>query len=82
MLIYFANPKPVSLVMISGLAQAIMLPMLGFAALYYRYYRCDPRLKPGIAWTAFLWISFGGLLLTGGWGVYINWSKLSELLFP
>jgi len=81
MLIYFANPKPVSLVMISGLAQAIMLPMLGFAALYYRYYRCDPRLKPSIAWTAFLWISFGGLLLTGGWGVYINWSKLSDLLF-
>ncbi len=28
MLIYFANPKPLSLVMISGLAQAIMLPML------------------------------------------------------
>jgi Mn2+/Fe2+ NRAMP family transporter len=81
MLIYFANPKPVSLVMISGLAQAIMLPMLGFAALYYRYYRCDPRLQPGSAWTAFLWISFGGLLLTGVWGVYINWSKLSVLLF-
>jgi Mn2+/Fe2+ NRAMP family transporter len=82
MLIYFANPKPVSLVMISGLAQAVMLPMLGFAALYYRYYRCDARLKPGPIWTAFLWLSFGGLLITGGWGVYSNWSKLSELLFP
>ncbi len=81
MLIYFANPKPVSLVMISGLAQAVMLPMLGFAALYYRYYRCDPRLKPGVVWTSLLWISFGGLLLTGVWGIYVNWGKLSTLLF-
>ncbi len=82
MLIYFANPKPVSLVMISGLAQAVMLPMLGFAALYYRYYRCDARLQPGPVWTAFLWLSFGGLMITGGWGIYWNWSKLGELLFP
>jgi hypothetical protein len=82
MLIYFANPKPVSLVMISGLAQAIMLPMLGFAALYYRYYRCDPRLKPGVVWTSLLWVSFGGLMVTGVWGVYSNWSNLYKLLFP
>lgn len=74
--IYLWNKNPVTLVLISGLAQAVMLPMLGFAALYYRYYRCDERLRPGIAWTACLWISFGGLLLTGGWGVFKNWVLL------
>jgi Mn2+/Fe2+ NRAMP family transporter len=79
--IYLVNPKPVTLVMISGLAQAIMLPMLGYAALYFRYFRCDQRLQPSGLWTILLWMSFGCLLITGGWGVIVNWGKLSAELF-
>jgi hypothetical protein len=46
--------------------QAIMLPMLGGATLYFRYRRCDPRIAPGRLWDLLLWISVFGLLLAGG----------------
>jgi hypothetical protein len=47
--------------------QAIMLPMLGGAALYFRYRQSDERLKPNLKWDVLLWISFIGLLIAGGW---------------
>jgi Mn2+/Fe2+ NRAMP family transporter len=67
LLVYMAARAPVKLVMASGVMQAIMLPMLGFAALYFRYRRIDRRLLPGRLWDMFLWLSFLGLLLAGGW---------------
>ena len=59
--------EPAQLVLASGVMQAIMLPMLGSAALYFRYRRCDPRIAPGRLWDLMLWISAAGLLLAGGW---------------
>ena len=41
--------------------------MLGGAALYFRYRRCDPRITPGRLWDVMLWLSALGLLLAGGW---------------
>jgi len=58
----------------SGFMQALMLPMLSAAALYFRYYRCDERLKPGLAWDICLWVSAVGMLIAGGWLAY---AKLS-----
>jgi len=60
-------PAPDQLVLASGVMQAIMLPMLGGATLYFRYRRCDPRITPGWLWDVMLWISAFGLLLAGGW---------------
>ena len=59
--------EPAQLVLAGGVMQAIMLPMLGGAALYFRYHRCDPRITPGRLWDLMLWISAMGLLLAGGW---------------
>jgi len=59
--------QPVKLIMASGVMQALMLPMLGGATLYFRYRRCDPRIAPSRLWDAILWISVLGLLLAGGW---------------
>lgn len=70
MYLYF--PNPAKLVLISGVMQGIMLPMLAAAGLYFRYKRCDARLTPGMAWDAFLWISAIGMLVTGLWTV---WTK-------
>jgi Mn2+/Fe2+ NRAMP family transporter len=60
----------VELVLLGGFMQAIMLPMLGFAALYFRFRMVDSRVKPGGLWDAFLIISCIGLLIAGGWGAY------------
>jgi Mn2+/Fe2+ NRAMP family transporter len=61
--IYYVFPKPVTLILISGTMQALMLPMLGVAALYFRYKRCDPRLKPNLLWDLMLWLSLVGFMI-------------------
>lgn len=73
-LIYIFYPRPVELVLISGLMQALMLPMLAGASIFYRYYRIDKRLQPGMLWDVFLWISAIGMLIAGLW---LGWSKIS-----
>ncbi len=77
--IFLLFPRPVTLVAISGLIQATLLPMLGGAALFFRYRRCDPRIAPRKSWDAMLWLSVGGLLIAGGWGA---WTKISALIEP
>jgi len=63
--IYLLFPHPTALIKLSGVMQAIMLPMLAFAALFFRYRRCDKRLQPTRAWDALLWISAAGMLVAG-----------------
>ena len=67
--ILFFVRAPVAMVLASGLAQAVMLPMLGVAVLYFRYRRLDVRLRPGRVWDGFLWLSCAGFLVVGGWAV-------------
>ena len=65
--IYLAVPEePQQLVLISGMVQALMLPMLAVAALYFRYVKSDPRVLPGKVWDLFLWISSAGMFFAAG----------------
>ncbi|MEC9093665.1 MAG: Nramp family divalent metal transporter, partial [Planctomycetota bacterium] len=73
-LIYLIYPKPVQLVLISGLMQALMLPMLAGAAIYYRYRRIGREMQPGKAWDFFLWLSALGMLVAGLW---VAWTKIT-----
>jgi Mn2+/Fe2+ NRAMP family transporter len=50
------NPKP--MVIIGGFVQAATLPIISGAAVYLRYRRTDPRLKPSWWSDAFLWFAF------------------------
>jgi hypothetical protein len=73
--VYSLWSEPVVLVMIGGIMQGIMLPMLAGAALFFRYKRSDSRITPGFVWDAFLWISAIGMLITGLWTV---WAKITS----
>lgn len=75
--IYIVYPHPTILVIFSGMMQAIMLPMLSAAALYFRYFRCDKRIAPGLAWDVCLWLSALGMLVAGG---YLAYAKTPELI--
>ena len=55
--VYLFVGAPVSLVLVGGVAQALMLPFLAGAALYFRYKQTDKPLQPGKVWTALLWVS-------------------------
>lgn len=68
--IYAFVQAPAAMVLASGVAQAVMLPMLGFAALYFRYRRTDPGLVPSRVWDIMLWLSCVGLLIAGIGSLY------------
>jgi Mn2+/Fe2+ NRAMP family transporter len=55
--VYLFVGAPVSLVLVGGVAQSLMLPFLAGAALYFRYKQTDKPLQPGKVWTALLWVS-------------------------
>ncbi len=65
--IYAFVQAPVVLILLSGVTQAVMLPMLAYGALYFRYRRCHPALRPGRWWDLFLWLSSVGLVIAGVW---------------
>ncbi len=67
LVVYLLFPRPTVLVLWSGVMQAIMLPMLALAALFFRYRRCDTRLVPGRSWDVFLWLSAAGMCVAGIW---------------
>ncbi len=67
---YMLFPKPVYLVTIAGMTQAIMLPIIGFSSVYFRYCETDKRLRPGPMWDTLLIVSCVALLTAGSWGVY------------
>ncbi len=76
LLFFWLYPKPKELVLLAGTMQSFMLPMLGFAAIYFRYKYAYPSLRPTRLWDAFLWLSALGLLIAGVW---LAWSKIAPL---
>lgn len=69
LLVFVWVRAPAQLVLAGGVAQALMLPVLGFAALWSRYRRTDAGLTPGKLWDALLWLSCLGFLIAGVWAV-------------
>jgi hypothetical protein len=70
LMIYLLFPDPVALVLLSGVAQGVMLPMLAGAAIWFRYFRTPAGLEPSRGWDLFLWLSAIGLLITGLWTAF------------
>ena len=71
--------SPVILVLIAGVTQLLMLPVIGFSAIYFRYFETDKRLRPGLAWDAFLILSSLAMLFVGAWGIY-NKTKSAKIM--
>ena len=77
LVIYVAVPRPAQLVLLGGLLQAIMLPMLAAAALFFRYVRTPIPLRPGGLWDLFLWLSALGMAIAGGAALVL---KIQQML--
>ena len=76
LIVYVFVRAPKQLVLASGLMQAIMLPMLAIAALYFRYRQLDQRLMPSLGWDFGLWISSFVLFFAGCWAFF---DKISQV---
>jgi manganese transport protein len=57
--------NPVRLVFVGALAQALMLPFLAYAALYFYYRRTEKSLLPGKVWAACLWFAAAAMTSVG-----------------
>lgn len=68
--IYWAGWDPVGLILIAGLTQFFMLPVLGFSSIYFRYKVTDQRLRPSRSWDVLLIVSSMALLIVGAYGVF------------
>ena len=75
-IVYLVWPQPVTLILINGIGQAILLPFLGGAAVYFYFRRLDPELRSGRAWAVMLWTSAASLASVGLWQFYDQISRL------
>ena len=64
--------EPRAMVMTSGAIQAILLPVVGFSAIYFRQKHIDQRVAPGPLWDKFLYISAFGMLIASIAAIYLK----------
>jgi Mn2+/Fe2+ NRAMP family transporter len=73
-ILYWFFESPVRMVVAGGVAQAMMLPLIGIAAIYVRHTQLPRDLQPSVVTTVMLWISTAVML---GFALYYVWSTLS-----
>ncbi len=64
---YWFIESPVQMVVMGGVAQAMMLPIIGAAAIYLRHTRLPADVQPSAVTTALLWVSSAVML---GFAIY------------
>lgn len=69
LLIFLTGWNPARMIVIGGLTQSLVLPVIGFCALYFRFKLTDSRLRPGHLWDAALILSCLSLLVVGGFSL-------------
>lgn len=72
-LLYWFFESPVQMVVAGGVAQALMLPLIGLAVVALRHTRVPPELQPSPVTTAVLWTSTAVMF---GFATYYAWSRL------
>ena len=72
---YWLFESPVRMVVAGGVAQALMLPLIGFAAIHVRHTRLPRELQPSAATTVALWISTAVMF---GFAAYYVFSALTK----
>lgn len=80
LLIFGTQVNPVSVVLLSGTMQALFLPMVGIATLFYRYRYSDARLQPGLWWDVLLITSCLAFLVTGVWSFASKWEEVMAFI--
>ena len=70
---YWFLRSPVQMVVAGGVAQALMLPLIGGAVIYLRHTRVPEDIRPAFGTTVLLWISSAVML---GFACYYVWSRM------
>lgn len=70
--LFLIMDNPALMVILGGLATVVILLIVVFATLYFRYYRLDRRLWPSVIYDVTLWISSIAICLVAVYVVYEN----------
>jgi len=70
---YWLLAAPVQMVVAGGTAQAMMLPLIGIAAIYLRHAHLPSEIRPSFGTTVVLWVSTAVML---AFASYYIWSRL------
>lgn len=79
LILFLAFKEPRWMVVVGGVAQALMLPIIGAATIYFRYRGTDRRITPSRVLDLLLWAAFLSVTLVAA---YYCWNKLSPLVMP
>lgn len=81
--LFLVMKNPALMVILGGLATVVILLIVVFAALYFRYRRLDRRLLPTKVYDITLWISSIAIFLVAIYVVYDNvYMPAYKILFP
>ena len=72
-MLYWFLRSPVQMVVAGGVAQALMLPLIGGAVIYLRHRHLPAEIRPSPGTTVMLWISSAVML---GFASYYVWSRV------
>lgn len=65
--LFLTIQSPVTMVMLGGIVQSMMLPAIGIGAIYLRHRRLPPEIAPSAFTTLALWITTGIILVVMGY---------------
>ena len=71
---YWFLRSPVQMVVAGGLAQALMLPLIGIAVIYLRHTKLPGEIRPSLGTTVMLWVS---TTVMAGFAAYYVWSRVT-----
>jgi manganese transport protein len=72
--LFWTLESPVRMVMFGGIAQSMMLPVVGIGALFLRHRRLPPEIRPSAITTAALWVTSAVILVVMGYYVGLTYS--------
>ena len=72
--LFWTLESPVTMVMLGGIAQALMLPVVGIGAIYLRHRHLAPEIRPSALTTAGLWAATALILVVMGYYVALTYA--------
>lgn len=77
--LFLCFKEPKFMVVVGGVGQALTLPMISAATIYFRYRKTDRRITPELFLDILLWLAFVSITCVAG---YAMWDKVVEWMKP
>ncbi len=69
-ILFLFMQSPVMMIILGGIATSILLLLIVYVAIYFRYQELPKSLKPSFMYDIFFWISVVSILTVSGYGVW------------